>query len=164
MRIKAHLFHKADRYFQSRTWFSGVTCVSNFHIPYLKAYAGNPVQVVNTSGEWNTFKRTKYITFTFPSLLNTGLLFKNQHPYKQIASLKTTLYLGIHLLSKVTNKKSHKLFPFVKMVNRYVNVYIHMKNMLKFLVSNMIYIVQDIPSISALIPCARGFVSPAIPC
>ena len=41
----------------------------------------------------------------------------------------------------------------VKMVDRYVNVLL-----------NTIYIFQDISSISALIPCARGFVSPAITC
>ena len=67
-------------------------------------------------------------------------------------SLKTRLYLGIDFLFKVTNKKSHKLFPFVKMVDRYVNVLL-----------NTIYIFQDIRA-SALIPCARGFVFPVIPC
>ena len=41
----------------------------------------------------------------------------------------------------------------VKMVDRHVNVLL-----------NTIYIFQDISSISALVPCAREFVSPAIPC
>ena len=41
----------------------------------------------------------------------------------------------------------------VKMVDRCVNVLL-----------STIYIFQDVSNISALIPCARGFVSPAIPC
>ena len=41
----------------------------------------------------------------------------------------------------------------VKVFDRYVSIHL-----------NTIYIFQDISIISALIPCARGIVSPAIPC